>query len=316
MSGADARIREALRGVVAVLIAPYAHGTVDVVRTDELATRVDEGGVHALTSLGNTAEVFQLSAAEQRAHRQGVAARPRAAVLIAGVEGPAKVVGEETLHARDLGYDAVMLHEPADPFGDESGLIDYYRSIADVSVLPVVVYLRTRRLHHAGLRALASMPRVVGVKFARPDIETLSELLREPGDSCTWVNGAAESRALDFARIGIHGFTSGIANVRPDLAVAVNSALRSDDAETAARLLEPLIAVERVRTRDHNKYNVAVLKALLAHQGFDAGGIRPPHVDLPVDLRAQLLADFAGWPAAETSHFSDSSFTESELVND
>lgn len=316
MNVREARVREALLGVVAVLITPYSRGAVDRRRTDELATRVDRAGIHALTSLGNTAEVFQLTASEQRDHREAVAAQARSAVLIAGVAGPSKTVAEDARHASELGYDAVMLHEPADPFGDEAGLIDYYRSVADVSDLPVVVYLRTGRLHGNGLRELASIPRIVGVKFARADLATLNDALRDgAGEECTWVNGAAESRALAFADIGINGFTSGIANVRPDVALALNAALRSGGRADAERLVEPLLAVEEIRTREHNKYNVAVLKALLAHQGFDCGGVRPPHVELPSDLRDSLLDGFGVWP--ETAHGTSATpLIESELIHD
>jgi 4-hydroxy-tetrahydrodipicolinate synthase len=301
--GPDA-LQSALKGVVAVLIAPYRDGELDEATTEQLASSVDGAGIHALTALGNTAEVYQLTAAERRAHLRGVARASERAVLIAGMAGAARSVLDEIDVAAAMGYDAAMLHEPSDPFGDSEGLVDFYSFIAARSSLPLVMYVRSQRMSSEALRDIAALPSVVGVKYARPDTHTLSELLAHgAGDLCTWVNGAAESRASKFLGLGLTGFTSGIANVRPDLALAVHRALAASDAQELSRLLLLVEPVEDLRAVGAGKFNVAVLKELLRQEGIDAGGVRPPHSSLSDAARTALLRAAAAWPPRSAAAF-------------
>lgn len=294
----DDRIRAALQGVVAVLIAPYDdRGRLDESMLTRLVERLDESGIHAITALGNTAEVFQLTAAERTAHVRAVARATHDAVLVAGVVGGVDDVVEAIDEARDLGYDLAMVHEPSDPFGDSDGVHAYYAAIADRAALPLALYLRTERLSVRALREIVRHPAIAGVKYARPGLADLRAVLELGGDrDCAWVNGSAESRARQFLGLGLTGFTSGIANARPDLALAVHAALVARDPaalETALARVEP---VEQLRTIAHGRHNVAVLKELLRLAGADTGRVRPPHAELPATQRAELHAIAATWP--------------------
>lgn len=289
--------REALTGVTAVLVTPYRDGVVDERLTETIARDVGDSGVHAIAALGNTAEVFQLTRDEQRAYLRAVARADAAAVRIAGFAGAARSVLDEIDYAASLGYDAAMLHEPADPFGDTEGLLTYYLSIAARSALPLVLYVRSPRLEFESLRRLAAEPTTVGVKYARGDLDTLRQLLgTEAADACTWVNGGAEMRAADFFDLGITGFTSGIANVRPDLALAVHRALADRDRTALDSALRAVIPVERIRATGNGKFNVAVLKQLFRARGIDVGDVRPPHSPLSADAARELRAAISDWP--------------------
>ncbi|KAF2418088.1 dihydrodipicolinate synthase family protein [Microbacterium sp. B35-30] len=295
-----AHARERLTGVTAVLVTPYRDGRVDEQFTERLAGDVASSGVHAIAALGNTAEVFQLTRNEQRAYLRAVSRAHGPALRIAGFAGAARSVLDEIDYAASLGYDAAMLHEPADPFGDSEGVLTYYLSIASRAALPVVLYLRSPRLEFESLRAVAAEPTIIGVKYARADIDTLARVLHtESADACTWVNGAAELRAGDFFDLGLTGFTSGIANVRPDLALAVHRALVDGDRaalDDAVRLVAP---VERIRAAGNGKFNVAVLKELFRAQGTNVGEVRPPHSPLSAEAAADLRSAILSWP--ETS---------------
>jgi dihydrodipicolinate synthase/N-acetylneuraminate lyase len=292
------RAADHLSGVTAVLVTPYRDGRVDERLTETLACDVGASGVHAIAALGNTAEVFQLTRDEQRAYLRAVARADAPALRIAGFAGAARSVLDEIDYAASLGYDAAMLHEPADPFGDSEGVLSYYLSIASRSALPVVLYLRSPRLELDALRQVASDPGIVGVKYARPDLDTLAQLLRtDAAATCTWVNGGAETRAVDFFPLGLTGFTSGIANVRPDLALAVHRALVEHDRAALDEALQLVEPVERIRAAGNGKFNVAVLKELFRAQGTDVGDVRPPHSPLSAEAAQELRAAIAEWPA-------------------
>ncbi|TDD69835.1 dihydrodipicolinate synthase family protein [Jiangella aurantiaca] len=284
-------LAQALNGVVAVLVAPFRHGSgpFDADRCTALTARVIGAGIPAVTALGNTAEVYQLDGSEREAMLRAVADGSDGAVRIAGLAGSASEVLRNADLAASLGYDAVMLHEPADPLTDDSGVRAYIIDLVERMPLPTVLYVRSGRLITGAVAELAAHPAVVGVKYAVPDLAALQELMSD-GIDCVWVNGAAESRVPATAGLGVRGFTSGLANVRPDLALAVHAAARDGDAAALAEVLEPILAFERLRNRDGGRHNVAVVKQALRLSGFDVGDVRPPSLPAPGDEVEAIVA--------------------------
>ncbi|MBB4140809.1 dihydrodipicolinate synthase family protein [Microbacterium invictum] len=281
--------------MTAVLVTPYREGQLDVGTLADLASRVDRAGIHAITALGNTAEVFQLTRAERSAYIEATADAAQDALLVAGVAGSLAESLADIDVAGSQGYRAAMLHEPVDPFGDSQGLLEFYLQAADRTALPLVLYLRTSRLAGPALRDLVRHPSIAGVKYARPGIDDLTHALADDaGADCVWVNGSAESRAPEFLELGLTGFTSGIANARPDIALGVHRALVSRDRAALDRALALAAPIERLRADGHGKYNVSVLKEMLRAIGLETGPVRPPHSPLPPRERDELHRVLAG----------------------
>lgn len=291
----------ALRGVVAVMTTPFADG---VARVDEdtyarLVGRVDEAGVPEITALGNTAEVYQLDPAERRTILTATRRAVQGAVTIAGIVGPLSTAQSEIDLAAELGYDAVMLHEPLDPLATDQGIRAYLETLIGHSPLPVVLYLRTGRVTRNSTLALARGG-VAGVKHAQGSPDDCAELAALV-PQVTWVNGRAEAHAPASFAVGITGFTSGIAGVRPDLALAVHEACTHRPAPQLAPLMQDVRRIETLRNRARGRYNVAVLKYLLRAIGFTVGGVRPPCADLDEATRAVLdheVLSQPGWRVA------------------
>ncbi|CAM3305846.1 dihydrodipicolinate synthase family protein [Occultella aeris] len=285
-------MRIALDGVTAVLVTAYRDGTgrIDERAVADIATRTAEAGIPVLTALGNTAEVQQLEPAERRAVLQAVARVEPPVTLIAGVCGASGTLLREIEVAQAVGYHAAMVHEPSDPFGDADGLAAFYRQVAQAAALPIVLYVRSMRLSAAHLADLTALPAVVGVKYARNDLHTLATLLGGPaGKQCTWVNGLAESAVASFGALGVTSFTSGIANARPDIALAVHRAVTDGDLALLRGLVRDFVGpVEALRAEHGGRYNVATIKQLLRWQGLEAGGVRAPHSELDELALARL----------------------------
>lgn len=283
-----------LGGVTAVLVTAYREETdrVDPGTITEIAARVAGAGVPVLTALGNTAEVQQLERSERHAVLRAVSEVKDAAALIAGVAGSVREMLHDAETAAQLGYHAVMVHEPSDPFGDAAGHVALYHQIAERSPLPVVLYLRSHRLDATHIAEAVSPSRIIAVKYARTDLHTLTAAMgsTEAG-ACTWVNGLAESQVPAFAGVGVTHFTSGIANARPDIALAIHAAVTSGDLRRLTQLLADYARpVEAVRADGGGRYNVSAIKQLLRWQGIEAGGVRPPHSPLSDGARAELDA--------------------------
>ena len=294
------RLKQALGGVVAVVVAPFKDGTgpFDAARCAELTGRLVEAGIPAVTALGNTAEVFQLDAAEREAMLRAMAAGGGGAVRIAGLAGSAGDMLRTADLAASIGYDAVMLHEPADPLTDASGVVAFLNRLGDRSPLPVILYIRSGRLPAPAVAEAAAHASVVGVKYASPDLDALGTLVNS-GIDCVWINGAAESRVPATSALGIRGFTSGLANVRPDLALAVHGAASGGDSGALAALLEPILPFEALRNNDGGRHNVAVVKQALRLSGFEVGDVRPPSLPAPAEAVAAIVAALPAPPSAE-----------------
>src|SRR2546430_12929115 len=126
-------------------------------------------------------------------------------------------------HARDHGARMIMIHQPVHPYVSAKGWVDYHAAIADaVPDLGVVLYIRDERRTGAQIAELADrVPNVVGVKYGVRDATRFAAVARDAGiDRLTWLAGAAELAAPPFWAVGAKGFTSGLANVAPSLALS------------------------------------------------------------------------------------------------
>jgi 4-hydroxy-tetrahydrodipicolinate synthase len=292
-------LAELLHGVSAVLVTPFfdRHAGVDESMATRIAARCDAAGIHVLVALGNTGEVHQLDAEERIAMLRATAAGRSRSALVGGLAGPAKARLRLAEAALELGYDAVMLHDPVDPFASDAGIRDLFLGFAENSPLPVILYPRSDRLSVESLAELASHPRVVAIKYALPELGAATAVLSmdSASEACVWICGLAESMFPAFLSLGVRGFTSGIANVRPDLALGVWEAAEQRDWEAFWSRLHLLLPFERLRQEDGNRYNVSTLKAALRHEGFAVGEVRPPHAPLSAEAEAELSAILNRW---------------------
>ncbi|MEW2288922.1 dihydrodipicolinate synthase family protein [Streptomyces sp. NPDC047841] len=294
------RQRAALADVVAIPVTPFAEdGSVDRDAHRALLRRLLEGGIRTLTPGGNTGEFYALTPEERRLVTESTAeeAGDRAALLVGiGHDLPTAVASAR--HARDLGAQMVMVHQPVHPYVSAAGWVDYHRAIAEaVPELGVVPYLRNAQLPGARLAELADhCPNVIGVKYAVPDAARFAAFARDAGlERFVWVAGLAEPYAPSYFSAGATGFTSGLVNVAPAVSLNMIEALRAGDYPAAMKVWEQIRRFEELRAAHGNANNVTVVKEALAALGLCRRDVRPPSRPLPEDERAEVAAIAAGW---------------------
>ncbi len=179
---------------------------------------------------------------------------------------------------RAAGVDALMVHQPPDPFVAPRGVIAYVSRIAEASEgLPLVLYLRNDAIGLDAIEALCRIPQVIGVKWASPTPMVLAEAIRRTaGLDLAWIGGLAEVWAAPFYAVGARGFTSGLINMLPQRSVAIHDALERADYPLAMKLIGEILAFERLRAQENNGANVTVVKAALRLIGEDCGATRAP----------------------------------------
>ena len=175
------------------------------------------------------------------------------------------------------GADALMIHQPPDPFVAPRGACDYIRAIRDAAGdVPLILYLRNDGVGVDAISQMCSIEGVIGVKWATPNPIVLKRAIAAAPDHITWVGGLAEVWAPSFYAVGARGFTSGLINVWPEHSVAINRALEAGDFDHARRLIEKMQVFEDIRAAEQGGANVSGVKAALAMLGNDCGGARSP----------------------------------------
>lgn len=290
-------VRAALAGISGILVTPFdAADEIAPARLAPIVARCAAAGVDALTVNGNTSEFYGLSYAEaERMQAEVPAIVAGRARVVAGIGRSVKEAVRLAARAKADGADAIMVHQPPDPFVSPRGVVDYVRRAGEAAGLPVVLYLRNPGIGDGAVAALCALPSVVAVKWASPDMMALARAMRAAPD-VLFVCGLAEPWAPAMTGLGAQGFTSGLINVAPDRSVAILKALRVGDLADANARIAAIAAFEALRAEEQNGANVSVVKAALALMGEDAGPTRPPAAwPLAPDSLARLGTLMAGW---------------------
>jgi 4-hydroxy-tetrahydrodipicolinate synthase len=293
-------LRQALGTVVVVPVTPFhADQSPDWETYGALTERLIDGGITVITPNGNTGEFYALTQAEARQVVETAAkAASGRAELLAGVGHDIASAVEAARHARDQGARMIMIHQPVHPYVAHEGWVDYNAAIANaVPDLGVVLYVRNERLTGADITALADRaPNVIGVKYGLRDATRFAAVARDAGiGRFTWLAGAAELTAPTYWASGAHGFTSGLANISPELALSMLTALQRSDFAAAMGVWDKTRRFEELRAADANADNVSVVKEALAQLGLCRPDVRPPSRLLPPIVKDEISTILTNW---------------------
>lgn len=269
----------ALTGISGILVTPLdGNDELAPERQAPIVEKAITAGVHILVANGNTGEFYALTLVEAETMVQAAAKHIAGRVpLLAGIGRGVKDACRLAAVSAEAGADALMIHQPPDPFAAPRGLVTYVEAVHDAAPeLPIVLYLRNDSIGLDTIKKLCDMQAVVGVKWATGNAINLAEAIAATDPDIVWVGGLAETWAPAFYAVGARGFTSGLINVWPEQSVAIHAALEAGDYAQANRLIGQMKAFESIRAEEHNGTNVTGVKACLQAIGHDCGATRPP----------------------------------------
>jgi 4-hydroxy-tetrahydrodipicolinate synthase len=296
----EAALAKALEDVAAVIVTPmHADLSIDEAGLRRHARAMADAGVRVIVPAGNTGEFYALTREENerviRIACEEVAGR---ALVLAGVGYSVPDSIALARVAEKAGAKAVMIHQPICPYVHPDGLARYVRTIADAIGIGVVLYVKDPNVTPAMLAPALEHPRVVGVKYAVNDLQKVGVFTAAfPAEKygVAWLCGTAEAWAPFFWTAGCRGFTSGLVNVAPRLALDMLEALRAGDAARAQSLWRLLKPIEDLRAKHATGNNVAVVKAAMALAGVNVGGVRPPSAPMREEDRPALAGILESW---------------------
>jgi 4-hydroxy-tetrahydrodipicolinate synthase len=272
------KLMAAIGGISGILVAPFTRDdTFDANPLLPIVDRAINAGVHVLVANGNTGEFYGLTQAEAESFVHGAGEMIGGRVpLVAGVGKSIKDAVALAKVSVQAGAQALMVHQPPDPFVSPRAIVEYVKRVHDASGLPLVLYLRNDTIGTEAIVDLCEVAGVIAVKWATPNPIKLAEAMAASPKHIVWVGGLAEIWAPVFYAVGARGFTSGLVNVWPQRSVAIYDALESHDFKRALTLIADMKAFEEVRAEEMNGTNVTAVKAALALTGNDCGACRPP----------------------------------------
>jgi len=285
-------LSRALTGISGILVTPFdANDEVNPAPLIPIIDQAINAGVHLLVSNGNTGEFYALTTAEaERMVESTVELINGRVPLVAGIGRGIKDACRLARKSAEVGADALMIHQPPDPFVAPRGTVDYIKRIAEAgNGLPLIIYLRNDTIGTQNIKALCDIDGVIGVKWATPNPAKLSAAMQACDPSIIWVGGLAEIWAPAFYAVGARGFTSGLINVWPQHSVAIHAALEASDYILARTLIARMQAFEEVRAQEFNGTNVTGVKTALQLLGNNCGSTRPPSAWPLTDHQLQQL---------------------------
>ena len=286
----------ALRAVGVTPVTPF---TDDLHSVDRAGLRSNleflaSAEVSLLYPCGNTGEFNSLSVSEWRTVVEtSTAAAGAELTVIPGVGHGLADAKQMLAQVEELEVDGVLCMPPHPTFVSKEGLRAYYLHLVDASPVPVVLYKRAGLPPDDLLSELVKMDEVVGVKYGDPDVSAFGSLAA--GGGAVWTCGLAELWAPFFHLAGAEGFTSGLANFAPDVALALFDALAAGDQETAMKIRSTCHQFEEIRARDASANNVAAVKTAMDSLSLAGGRVRPPLRDLDGRTAEEVRLAISEW---------------------
>lgn len=248
----------ALRGVGVAPVTPF---TADLSAVDRAALADNiafliENGVSLIYVAGNTGESASLSPQEWTTVVETAMEAAGEAVVVAGIGHQYPVALELAARAKSLAVSGVLTMPRMQPCTASSVLVRYWLEIIEAAGIPAVVYKRGLP-DEADLTRLLDHELVVGCKYADRDLSAFASVVAEARTGTLCTCGPAERYAPFFHTAGAVGFTSGLANFAPHIALSLHRALVAGDSVQATGLRDEYIPIEEIRARNGESHNVA-----------------------------------------------------------
>jgi 4-hydroxy-tetrahydrodipicolinate synthase len=287
--------RRVLGEVLTAIVTPFREdGSVNLQAFRRLCSHLVENGSDGVVVAGTTGESPTLSDEEKlELFAAAVETVGDRASVVAGTGTYSTAHSVHlTEQAHEVGVDGFLVVTPYYNKPPVRGIVAHFRSIAEASDRPIIVYNIPQRvvlnLEPEALAELAEIPSVKAVKQATTDVAQARRILEET-DLLLYAGN--DDLLLPFLEIGGTGGVLVYTHLVGPRVKELVTRYKDGDAEGARAIdeeLRPLIEALAVTT------NPIPVKAALNMLGHDVGGHRLPLVEADEDERATVRAALEG----------------------
>ncbi len=281
-----------LAGVGAAMITPFTpDGRVDYEALARMIDYVIDGGVDYIVALGTTAETPTLYLPERAAIAMFITDHiARRVPLVMGVGGNSTSEVLDQLREFDLrGADALLSVTPYYNKPSQEGLYQHFRTVAEHSPLPVILYNIPGRTgvnmtSETTLRCARDFSNVIGIKEASGDIAQMQRILDDRPEGFLVLSGD-DGMAIELMRRGGDGVISVAADAFPARFMQCMNCAKAGDFDRAEREYAALDEAVGALFAEGNPVGV---KCALSVLGLIGGHVRLPLVPGTEALREKF----------------------------
>ena len=286
------------RGTFTALVTPFRNGGIDDSAFKKLIETQIAAAITGVVAIGTTGESPTLSHEErEQVIRLSVATANKRCLVLAGTGSNAtQHAVADTRIAEQFGADGALLVAPYYNKPSQEGLFRHFKTIADATSLPIVLYNIPGRcsvdiLPETVVRLTKECRNIVSIKEASGSVERVGELRRRLPESFTILSGD-DSLTLPFMAVGAAGVVSVASNLFPSEVCGLVRACESGDLKSAAKLHRKLLPLFKDLFIEPNPVPV---KTALGWRGAMSGEVRLPLCEMSEANQARLrktLEDF------------------------
>ena len=280
-------------GMATAIVTPM---TADGIDFDALGRFIDfqiESGINAIVVMGTTGENATIEYADQKEIIRYTVERVNHRIPVIAGTGTNNTdhVLHNTKNACEVGADAILVVTPYYNKATQNGLYQHFKTIADASTVPVILYNVPGRtgcnLLPKTVARLAEHENIVAIKEATGNMAQMVEIMHLCGDKIDVYSGE-DALTVPMMAMGAKGTISVLSNVAPRESVAMTDACRAGDFKTAARMQADLLPLINAL---FSEVNPIPAKAGVSAMGFGEEHLRLPLTPMEDATRAVLYAE-------------------------
>lgn len=290
-------------GIIPPIITPFNEdGTINYESLAQMSVHLVEGGVHGLFPFGTTGEFYAVNDEEYFKALETVrdavkdlrTAQGKPVQLLAGCS---HITTRGVIHLAKLveqvgGYDAISVLTPMFVSQTDEELYTYYKTIAENTTMPVIMYNNKPKTNVGISPAVASrlaheVENIIGVKDSTGDMTNCEEYLRLTMDVRDKFNVMMGRDTMIYAGLayGCSGAVASCANVAPRVVADIYDKYVAGD---LAGALEAQYTLAPLRIATGMGTFPEVIKEGLVLQGIPVGKCLDPIQELKPDQKEKL----------------------------
>jgi len=254
-----------------------------------------DAGVHGLYVCGGTGEGLLMNSKERQDLLETVLDETRGDVTVIAHIGAFQIPESIALaqHASEIGVDAISALPPSYFYKpDEISQINYYKSIAEVSEVPLLIYNIPQRtgitMTESLYDELMQVDNIIGMKDSSGDIYTLGHLASKWKDSVIFEG--EDSLLLPSLIAGAIGGIGATYNLMPEFYVQLWQAYQSNNINKAGKIQARINEVIRALLISPDL--IGGIKQVLGWMDLESGEPRSPNRTLRPEEAAKLRKAF------------------------
>ena len=281
-------------GTGVALITPFRRQqeTVDFTKLEALIEHIITSGVDYIVALGTTSEAATMTENERAAVQEFIVetVSNRLPVML-GLGGNNTLSLSDTLARTNFdGISGLLSVTPYYNKPNQRGLLQHYRTVAEASPVPVIMYNVPGRTGvnltaETTLTLANECPNIIGIKEASGNLQQVMEILRNRPAGFRVISGD-DALTYPMLTLGADGVISVMANALPkEMADMVRLAMKGDLKKALPlhyRMLPLMNAI-------FEEGNPTGIKALLEAEGMITNALRLPLVKASKQLTNKLI---------------------------